>query len=209
MSDYFLIVLTGMGISFLGSLPLGNLNITAMQIAVAENRRRAVWFAIGVALVEMIYVRISLKGIDWIMLHKTLFQYMEWAAVFIFAALGLASLLAARRSADQQKPVVLTNKLPRFLLGLGMSAVNPAQIPFWFAWSSYLFSVKLLKSDGRLFNLYITGIAIGTTAALCVFIIGGSWLVKKINASQRGLNLLVGIVFLLSAAIQLYKILQR
>ncbi len=209
MSDYLLLLLTGMGISFLGSLPLGNLNITAMQIAVSENTRKALLFAAGAALVEIIYVRLSLKGIGWILSNQALFRYMEWAAVIIFAALGIGSLWLARRGAGEQKSMVLDQRLNRFLLGLGMSAVNPAQIPFWFAWSSYLFSTGLLQNDSRHFNVYIAGIALGTLTGLALFIFGGRWLLKKINASQRLLNTLVGIVFLLSAVIQLYKLLYR
>ncbi|MFT4022667.1 MAG: LysE family transporter, partial [Flavihumibacter sp.] len=138
MSDNLLILLTGMGISFMGSLPLGNLNVTAMQIAVTESTRKALWFALGVALVEIIYVRLSLNGVHWITAHASLFRYMEWAAVVIFAVLGAGSLWLAWRSDREQKSVVFNNRISRFLLGVGMSAVNPAQIPFWFAWSSYL-----------------------------------------------------------------------
>lgn len=208
MSDSLLLFFTGMGISFLGTLPLGNLNITAMQIAISENTRKALLFSLGVALVEIIYVRLSLKGIDWIMAHQNIFRYMEWAAVLIFAVLGVASLLAGRRQ-HAEKTVLLNNRLHRFVLGISMSAVNPAQIPFWFAWSSYLFSTGLLKSSTWQFNVYVAGIAAGTLGGLCVFIFGGRWLVKKLNTSQRFLDLLMGIVFLLSAGIQLYKILTR
>ena len=54
------IFITGLFISFLGTLPLGTLNIAAMQIAVSDGIWPALNFAIGVLLVEIIYVRISL-----------------------------------------------------------------------------------------------------------------------------------------------------
>ena len=53
-------------ISFLGSLPLGTLNIAAMQIGIQESLNHAIWFSLGSLLVEMIYVRVSLVGIDWV-----------------------------------------------------------------------------------------------------------------------------------------------
>jgi len=62
----FNIFLWGMLISFLGSLPLGTLNIAAMQIGIQESIKDAIWFSLGSLLVEMIYVRISLVGIDWV-----------------------------------------------------------------------------------------------------------------------------------------------
>ncbi len=60
----------GMMVSFLGSLPLGTLNVAAMQISVQESITNAIYFSLGSLLVEMIYVRISLVGINWIRKQK-------------------------------------------------------------------------------------------------------------------------------------------
>ena len=60
------IFITGMLISFLGSLPLGTLNVAAMQIAITEGYTKAILFSLGSLLVEMVYVRLSLVGMDWI-----------------------------------------------------------------------------------------------------------------------------------------------
>ncbi|HEY1870482.1 MAG TPA: LysE family transporter, partial [Chitinophagaceae bacterium] len=59
------IFFTGMLISFLGSLPLGTLNVAALQIAITDGYIAAILFSLGSLLVEMIYVRVSLVGIDW------------------------------------------------------------------------------------------------------------------------------------------------
>ncbi len=206
MCNLLLIFFAGLGISFLGSLPLGALNMTAMQIAVTENTRRACWFALGVALVEIAYVRLSLKGIDWIMGHKKWFTIMEWATVLVFLALGISSLLAARRGGKEGKHLLLRSGLPRFTLGLTMSAINPAQIPFWFIWSSYLFSIGWLQSSSACFNIYTIGIGVGTTVSLLLFVYGGRWLVNRLQASQRTLGIVVGWIFLISAGIQLYRV---
>ena len=59
------IFFTGMLISFLGSLPLGTLNVAAMQISVTENITQAMLFSLGSLLAEIIYVRLSLVAMDW------------------------------------------------------------------------------------------------------------------------------------------------
>ena len=209
MSMLLLLFGAGLLISFLGSLPLGTLNITAMQIAIQETIRRALQYALGVAIIELCYVRLSLKGIDWILANQQVFYYMEWATVVLFLILGISSLLAARKKSGEQKPIQLNNRMHRFWLGVSMSAINPVQIPFWFLWSSYLFSTNLLKSDSLHFNVYTVGIGVGTVSGLLLFIFGGRWLVKRINASQRIINLLVAAVFLVSACIQLIRILNK
>jgi len=44
---------------------------------------------------------------------------------------------------------------------------------------------------------------------LAVFIYAGGWLVKRLHTSRRIINLIVGAVFIISAAIQLYRLLYK
>ncbi|HCY89573.1 MAG TPA: lysine transporter LysE, partial [Chitinophagaceae bacterium] len=53
------------------------------------------------------------------------------------------------------------------------------------------------------------GIGLGTLAGNCVFIFGGQWLVQRISNSEAYLNWVIGGIFLLTAIIQLIKILQH
>ena len=78
----------GMMVSFLGTLPLGTLNVAAMQISVQESILNGIYFSCGSLLTEMIYVRISLVGINWIRKQKVIFKWMEWIALAIVVALG-------------------------------------------------------------------------------------------------------------------------
>ncbi|MCG7858158.1 LysE family translocator [Flavihumibacter sediminis] len=203
------IYFAGMLISFLGSLPLGTLNITAMQIAIQETLKRSLLYALGVAIVEILYVRLSLKGIDWILSNQKVFYILEWITVGLFLLLAASSFWTARKKNSTQKHILLNNKVNRFLLGLGMSAMNPVQLPFWFLWSSYLFSTGILESSTISFNVYTLGIGTGTIIGLLFFIFGGKWLVRKLNTGQRTLNILVGLVFLISAIIQLTRVISK
>ena len=63
---------TGLVISFLGTLPLGTLNIAAMQISITDGIAPAMYFVLGALLVEVIYVRVSLVAMKWVMSHKNL-----------------------------------------------------------------------------------------------------------------------------------------
>lgn len=195
-------------VSFLGSLPLGTLNVAAMQIAVQESIMDAIYFSAGCILVEIIYVRISLVGIDWIRKQKKLFKWLEWITLGIVIALAVGSFIAATKENDA-KNVMLTNNMHRFLLGLAMSAINPIQIPFWFGWSTVLFTKHILKPKNSYYNLYIAGIAIGSVMGSSVFIFGGKWMVQKLNANQHILNWVIGGIFALTAVIQFIKILRN
>src|SRR5439155_500505 len=106
-------------VSFLGSLPLGTLNIAAMQISVQESIMNAIYFSLGSLLTEMVYVRISLVGINWIRKQKVIFKWLEWITLAIVVALATGSFIAASHS-HEAKNVILNNNMHRFLLGLAM-----------------------------------------------------------------------------------------
>jgi len=185
---------------------MGTLNITAMQIGIQESIKNALLFVAGSLMVEMIYVRISLVGINWVSKQDKLMRAMQWITLGIIIALAAGSIIAALHPSNEAKNVVLQNKLHRTLLGMFMCAINPVQIPFWFGWSTVLFSKKILQPVPAQYNTYIVGIGIGTLMGNCVFIFGGRFLVKHIQNSEAYINWVIGAIFTLTAFIQLYKI---
>ena len=195
-------------VSFLGSLPLGTLNIAAMQISVSDGVAAAMLFSAGSLLVEIIYVRISLVAIDWIRKQEKVLKALEWVTLLIVVALAAASFYAALHPGDQ-KNIVLSSALPKFFLGMLMCAVSPVQIPFWFGWSTVLFTKKILLPRNDHYNSYIIGIGIGTFIGNCIFIFGGLLIASKISNNQHILNWIIGGIFAFTAIIQLWKILKH
>jgi threonine/homoserine/homoserine lactone efflux protein len=199
------IFFTGMFISFLGTLPLGTLNVAAMQISVSDGIRPALYFSLGALIVEVIYVRISLVAMDWVMKQQKLFRRLEWFTVLIIAALAVFNFIAAA-SKHAAKNVILSYTIHPFWLGAAMSAVSPAQIPFWFGWSTALFSKKVLLPRSDYYNLYIIGIGLGTFAGNAVFIFGGQLIVNKLDAHQNMIGWIIGGIFAVTAIIMAWKI---
>jgi len=203
------ILATGLLISFLGTLPLGTLIVAAMQISVTDGVRPALYFALGVLLVEMVYVRLSLVAMDWVRKQKKLFRWLEWLTLLIIVALAITTFIAAAHPSGEGKNVILSSTMHRFFLGMTMSAVNPMQIPFWFGWSTVLFTKKVLLPRNDHYNAYILGIGIGTFIGHCIFIFGGHLMVDRLNANQHVLNWVIGGIFALTALIQGWKMWRR
>jgi threonine/homoserine/homoserine lactone efflux protein len=199
---------TGMLVSFLGTLPLGTLNVAAMQISASDGVSPAIKFALGSLLVEAIYVRISLVAMDWVRKQKGLFKILEWVTLVIVLALAISSFYAAMHH-EVKRNVLLSSTVHRFLLGMMMCAVSPAQIPFWFGWSTVLFTKKILLPKASFYNMYIFGIAVGTFAGNCVFIFGGRLLVDTLNAKQSLMHWIIGSIFAVTALIQVWKMIKH
>ena len=201
------VLLLGFIISFLGQLPLGNMNLTATQLSVQESYRNAWKYGLGIVIVEIIYLRLALTGMDWVVEHKQLFAIMGWLTVIVFITLGVLSFIMAREQTGEKKGLLLNNKMNRFLLGIVVSGINPAQIPFWFLWSTQLLNSKVLMPTTEQFNLFTAGAGLGSLAGLSVYIHGGKWLITKLKTSNKGLNIFMGIVFILAGLFQLYNML--
>lgn len=195
-------------VSFLGQLPLGTMSITSTQIAVQENFRNAWKYALGVAIVEIIYLRLTLSGVGWIIQHELFFIIVGWLTVTVFLVLSVTSFIAARKQDEEKKALLLENDLHRFFLGLSMSALNPAQIPFWFIWSTYLLDMGILHSDVTALNFFTAGCGIGTLTGLALYMYGGNWLITKMNTSNKTLNMVMSGIFFIAAMAQLYRMLK-
>lgn len=207
MNEVLLIMFTGFSVSFLGQLPLGNLNVAATQIGVEESIKNAWLFSIAGALVEIVYLRIALSSSHWLMQNKMLFNYLSWFTVILFFILGFLSIRKAILQKEaEKKGLLIDNNINRFLLGLMLSAINPMQIPFWFFWGTYFINNGVIQPTTGNFNLFTVGAGFGTLAGQVIYIHGGKWLIQKLKASHRILNIIMGAVFIISAAIQVYKI---
>jgi len=197
-----------MTISFLGTIPLGTLNVAAMQISLTDGIRPALYFSLGALLVEIAYVRVSLVAMDWVRNHKRIFVMLEWLTLLIIVALAVSSFVAAANP-HGGKNVILSNTMHRFWLGMAMSAINPMQIPFWFGWSTVLFSRKVLLPKKDHYNAYIAGIGMGTFIGHCIFIFGGRLIVEKLNANENVMQWIIGAIFAVTALIQLWRMLRH
>jgi threonine/homoserine/homoserine lactone efflux protein len=195
-------------ISFLGSLPLGTLNIASMQISISDGAWAAILFALGSLLAEMIYVRLSLVAMDWVRKNEFLFKILEWITLAIVIVLAISSFHAAR-SPSENESIFLSSTLPKIVLGFVMSAVSPAQIPFWFGWSTVLLSKKILLPLSKHYNFYILGIGLGTLIGNCVFIFGGRLVATKLQNSHQAINIVIGCIFLITAIIQIWKMAKK
>jgi threonine/homoserine/homoserine lactone efflux protein len=172
-----------------------------------EEGYRCAWaYSIGAAIIEMIYLRVALSGMNWVVAHGTFFTILNWMAIILFLTLGILSFVSAHKQTAEKKAILLDNKINRFVLGVTMSAVNPVQIPFWFTWGITLINAGLLQPNNFQYNLFTIGAGAGTIAGLAVYIHAGNWIVKKLKASNRGMNKFMGAVFIFTALIQLYKV---
>lgn len=196
----------GFIISFLGSLPLGTMNVTATNISIQKGPHDAFVFSVGTLVIEAACVYVVLLALQWVDKHQRLFRIFEWTTALLILTLSVSCIIAAIKMKSFGNSVFTRADLPPFVLGLLLSILNPLHIPFWFGWSTVLVTKKILIPRQKFFIFYLAGISLGTIAGFDVFIYGGNYIVQQLSDRENILNWVVGLVLLLTAVIKVYKI---
>lgn len=189
----------GFSISFLGSLPIGVLNLTASQIAVTHSFINVFRFILGVLIVEYLQAGLAFIFVKWISLYPMINVLLNVLAILVFIAMGWHYLQA---TSSTKAKITTTNSY--FKHGLFLSAINPLAIPFW------AFNITLFyPSSERNFistNLFLIGAIIGTAGALAIYSLLGRVYKDRILKFQYIFQYLIGILFLVLAVIQIIKL---
>ncbi|HEV8287234.1 MAG TPA: LysE family transporter [Chitinophagaceae bacterium] len=205
MQKLFRVFFWGMLISFLGSLPLGTMNVTVTQLSVNHGIKDGFSFTAGSMIVEVIIVRIALVTMKLLAKQHRLFRLLEYITTSVILFLAIASFVAAYKMSGFASPLPIESITP-FWSGAFLSFTNPLHIPFWLGWSSVLMNKNILRPSFNQNNWYVIGIGLGTIFGFMVFIYAGNYLVLQIQQHQTLLNCVIGIVLLITATIQVMKI---
>jgi cytochrome c biogenesis protein CcdA len=175
-----------------------------MQIAAKETLRKALWFALGVTIVEMAYLRVTMGVIGSLAANSWLFLIFRVVSVVILLVMAVGSFMAV--SAKEGKNIILDNKAKRLVLGATMSAVNPMQVPFWMGWVIYLLSRSIIVNNAWSNNIFTLSAGIGTFVALLLFIFAGRKFSGFMLRNKKMVNIIVGVLFTVMAIFQFIKL---
>ncbi len=200
------IFITGFIISFLGTLPIGMLNITAFQISATQNMTEAMIFTLAVVLVELLVVFLTLHGANKINFESKVFHYLTPLAITLLVFLSVMNFLnAGQDSANQIDPVFMNLTQSSFLLGLLLSSLNPLHIPFWLGWNSILIKKKKLVKESGIYTSYMTGIGIGSISGFMLFILPGNFIFQNFHNYSSVLAYITGLFYLGFAGYLLFR----
>jgi len=207
MQKFFRVLFWGMLVSFLGSLPLGTMNVTITQISVQTGIQDGFAFAFGSMLIEVAIVRIALITMKWITEQRKIFRLLEYLTTSVILLLSITSFIAAYKMSGFVSPLPIESLTP-FWSGAFLSLTNPLHIPFWLGWTTVLVNKNIVQPNRVDYNWYVTGIGLGTLLGFAVFIYAGNFLVMTIERHESFLNCVIGIVLLITAIVQIKKMIE-
>ena len=195
----FLVAFT---LGFVGYLPLGNINLTVVQMSVGEEKRKWQAFILFAAVMEFIYCFGSLSGMQLLRKDTQLIFALNWSAVLIFFVLGVISIL--HKEKPEKKKELLSSNIKR---GVLIAIFNPLQIPFWMIWGVYVMENGWVKSEYNSIGLFSFVCALGTVAVLYMYAVAGKKIVEKLNVNRTILNRFIGVILIALAVYQTVKLL--
>jgi threonine/homoserine/homoserine lactone efflux protein len=195
-------------VSFLGSLPLGTLNVSITKLTLYKGSSSALLFGTGAIFVELFLVRLAIHGIERLEKAKRYVSFFHWIASFVLLFFSAVSIIAALQMKKFGTSLSFVNKNP-FAAGLLLSALNPLHLPFWLSWTAAFKSKGIMSSSHREYNVYVIAIGLGTATAFVVYGWVGRVLILLLENKQFLLNWAVGITLFLTAIFQVRKSLRK
>jgi threonine/homoserine/homoserine lactone efflux protein len=172
-------IFVGFLVSFIGSIPLGYLNIVGFELYQSFGIEKVCSYLFGVVTVELFVIYFTLIFAEKLSANKRLLKAIEIFSIFFMLILGF--LFWFHSKADSQNHHYLSAYSGRssFMIGVLLNAVNFVQLPFWVGWNLYLVNSKYIFTDKSLKYFYIIGTLAGTFFGMLTLILSLNLVAEK------------------------------
>jgi len=193
-------------ISFIGTIPLGYLNLIAFEIYKKYGFDSVLLYILGIVLVEFIYINISVYFIKHLLKNKKLIQGFKIFSILFLYLLGFIFLFQNTQFETKTVSlnVIIFNSI--FFTGVFLNAMNFVQIPFWLGWNIYLINSNSIKINSYLKIFYFSGIVLGTSLGMICFVLFFNLLFVKFNSILNSIySFILPTTLLVLGTLQLIK----
>jgi len=195
-------ILVGFLVSFIGSIPLGYLNIIGFQLYEKMGLQPTICYLLGVICIELFVIYFTLIFAKKIAQNISLIKYIEGFSVLFMFMLAAVFYFGSNSKTDYSTRF---NYLP-FVLGIALSSLNFIQIPFWTGWNLYLLNGNYIDVSKSRKYFYISGTILGTFFGMLTLILSLSYFAANIVFVSRYLTkMIIPIVFLALGFFQFFK----
>lgn len=155
-------IFAGFLISFLGSLPLGYLNIIGVELFSKLGINPLVSYLFGVISVEAVVIYFTVIFANQLAENKKLMKAIDFFAVFFFLLLAYLFYAHSNQTTEEHNYLEDYVHYSPFLIGMVLCGLNFLQIPFWMGWNLYLINANYISLIQKLKFYYIFGTLVGT-----------------------------------------------
>ncbi|MEZ4876591.1 MAG: hypothetical protein R2805_03450 [Flavobacterium sp.] len=198
-------IAVGFLVSFIGSIPLGYLNIVGYEIYNKSGIISTSLYLLGVICVEFLVIFGTLFFADKLNKNEKLLKTIElFSILFMFV---LAYVFYTNGNDEQTNKTIFSTVSQNFFFsGILFSSLNFIQIPFWLSWNLYLVNRDYIEISKNRKYFYVFGTLVGTFLGMLILILSLYYFANQVDFLSRYLmKIIIPLVFILLGILQTVK----
>ncbi|MBK8565455.1 MAG: LysE family transporter [Saprospiraceae bacterium] len=196
------------GLSFIGSLPFGMINMTVAHTAIRKGLAHGIITAVGAALVELVQVFIALKFTWLFNENPSVERIFQTVATVVFFAGGIFFMFFAKSKPNIAESEEKPSKRGDFMRGVGISSLNLMVIPYWIFYATLLTTNGIMVKDNPHVIAFALGVAGGTFTLLVCYALLGAKILSKSEQITGWVNKSIGLLLIGFGVFQVLKMLE-
>lgn len=202
-------ILVGFLVSFIGSIPLGYLNVIGFEIYKQQGLTTTIFYLLGVISIEFFVIYFTLIFANRLTLNIKLTKYIEGFSIVFMFVLAYLFYFNAAKTENQDNEFLHFGYWTTFTTGIVLSCLNFIQIPFWTSWNLYLLNGKYIEISGNRKYFYVFGTVSGTFSGMIALILSLNFFTNQTDFLAKYLmKIIIPLVFLglgIFQSIKFYK----
>ncbi|WP_264535157.1 hypothetical protein [Flavobacterium sp. N1736] len=200
----------GFLVSFIGSIPLGYLNLAGLEIYSKSGLQNLVLYLFGVVSVETFVIYFTLLFAQRLINNKKLMKIIDFFAVGFMFVLAYLFYSNSNHSMTSNSHINQFLMYSPFVIGVILNCFNFLQLPFWTSWNLYLVNGKYITTEKKLKYYYIAGTLIGVFLGMLSLILTLQIVFEKTNSFSKYLMpVFIPLFFVFLGSIQVFKVYKK
>lgn len=199
-------IFVGFLISFIGSIPLGYLNVVGYEVYKKFGIEETIFYLFGVISIEFLVIYFTLLFANQLIVNKKLIKFIEAFSIIFMFLLAYIFYASASKEAENQSVLEKYVDYSPFVVGLILSCLNFIQIPFWTSWNLYLLNGNYVEISKSRKYFYVFGTILGTFCGMLVLILSLDYVTNQTDFLAKYLmKIIIPMVFAGLGIFQAYK----
>ncbi len=198
VQTFFLAVL----IAFIGFVPPGMINMTALKRSLELNRKEATLFILGAVAIILIQAFLAVTFAKYLVGNPQIVANLTYAAIIVFLLLSVLFFAQARRKVTLKEK---KNKRNSFMAGLTMASMNMLAIPFFLGYSTLMEAEGWMNIEPPHNYVFSIGAMIGAFGLFFIYVLFAEFIQRRVQFVAKNINYILSLLFLVLALITIYN----
>jgi hypothetical protein len=202
--------IVGFLVSFIGSIPLGYLNIIGFEINAKLGMKSLVFYLLGVISVEIVVIYFTLLFAKKLVANQKLMKAIDIFGILFLLLLAYSFYSHFNQTTESNANLEVYLKYSPFLAGFFLNCLNFLQLPFWTGWNLYLMNGNYISIEKKGKYYYIFGTALGTFLGMLTLI----GVLQTLSENTSGFSkyimpIVIPLFFVVLACLQIFKVYKK